>query len=102
MATHVRGVDLLIYLKGDHDHKPKSFEMTKKMTVEQVKAELGETTTVFLANKNLQKYPKGLRGSLIWVPLLAVVGYVVCSTNVSAVLSVLYPYSKKGKRYLTG
>jgi hypothetical protein len=35
----MKGVDLFIYLEGDHDHEPKSVEMTEKMIVEQLKAE---------------------------------------------------------------
>lgn len=94
----MKGVDLFIYLDGDHHQDPKCYEMKEKMTPEQVHAELGESTTVFVVNKNLQNYPKGLRGSLMWIPVFAHVGYVLYSSDFTAVLSNIYPLSPKGKR----
>jgi hypothetical protein len=93
----VNGDDLVVYLES-LDAIPKTFVMKQRMNDVDLKAEFGESATVFLANKNLQSYPKGMRGSLIWVPFLAVIATMIYSTGVEAVVSVLYPTSKKGKK----
>jgi hypothetical protein len=50
-------------------------------------------TTVFVVNKNLQKCPYQLEGCLIWVKCYSIQG-------VSAVVSVLYPSSRKGEKVI--
>jgi hypothetical protein len=90
----------LIVFFEKHDATPKPFVMKERMNLAQLQAEFGESSTVFVANKNLQCYPKGMRGALIWVPLLAVIATMIYSNGVEAVVSVLYPTHKKGKKAL--
>jgi hypothetical protein len=63
------GKDQIVYLAGE-DQTPTMDTMEEKLTVGQVKEKYGEDKTVFLCNKNLHKVPKGLRGSIVWLPLL--------------------------------
>jgi hypothetical protein len=119
----VNGSDLLVYLDSNNDQTPKSFVMRKKLKEKEMIQELyldyikdqtpsamtkkdqeeeihkfGETTTVFVANKNLQKCPYQLEGCLIWVKGYAMIAVILASQGVSAVVSVLYPSSKKGEK----
>jgi hypothetical protein len=91
------GKDEIVYLVGE-DQTPTMGTMEEKLTVGQVKEKYGEDTTVFLCNKNLHKVPKGLRGSIVWLPLLAIIATVVYSKDFQAQIIVLYPRSKKGEK----
>jgi hypothetical protein len=122
----VNGSDLLVYLDSNNDQTPKSFVMRKKLKEEEMIQELyldyikdqtpnlfvmakqnqeeihkfGETTTVFVANKNLQNCPYQLEGCLIWVKCHSIIAVIIESQGVSAVVSVLYPSSRKGQKVI--
>ena len=95
MPTTTKGSDLLIHLVGD-DAVPKAITMSKKWSIQDVKHEFGEDTIVYLWNKNLQNLPCRVRGGLIYLPKPKIVGFIVQSEGYRALVSILFPLSKRG------
>ena len=95
MPTTTKGSDLLIHLVGN-DAMPEATIMLEKWSMQDVKNEFGEDTNVYLWNKNLQNLPSRVRGGLIYLPKSKIVGFIVQSEGYRALVSILFPLSKRG------
>ena len=92
------GVDLLVILEGKSETPPVK-EMREKLTVEDIQKEYGEDGTVYLWNKNLQSFPRRIRGGIVWIEAEGVIAVVIDHRNsVLAYVMVLHPARRKGEK----
>ena len=92
----VSGVDLLVYVTGPYQY-PVEATMMERLTVEELKNNFGEDAIVFVQNKNLQDFPRKLRGSLLWVAHMKIVGKIIVSKGAGAIIVIMFPNTRKGE-----
>jgi hypothetical protein len=93
-----KGEDVFVRLDADENPVPVKIK-SQKWTVPQVKSLFGEHATVYLCNKNLQTFPKKLRGSIMWLPSMKIVAAVIESSGRSAYVSTLHPTARAGEEH---
>jgi hypothetical protein len=60
-----------------------------------LKEDYGEDAIVYLCSKNLQIFPRRLRGAIIWLPSEGIIGAVIESTGKAAFVKTLHPKARK-------
>ena len=92
-----QGEDLLVVCVGQAE-MPVAKVMRKKLTVEDIKEAYGDVN-VYLWNKNLQSFPRRVRGGIIYIEAEGVIAVVIDHRyGVLAYVMVLHPVKRKGEK----
>jgi hypothetical protein len=96
LRTTVSGKDLIVWVDGQ-DETPTTFVMHTPMPLADLGKHFGQGALVYLANKNLQRMPQKLKGAIVWLEDLQVIGVIIQSRGVHAHVRILHPLIKKGE-----
>jgi hypothetical protein len=91
------GTDIKVVVKGD-EQIPVEVKMKKKETEADLKAMHGNDAIIYLGNKNLQSFPRRLRGAIIWLKSSKIVAAVVEASVSQAYVKILHPRKKQGEK----